>query len=318
MVDSRFRELLADLSGASEAQKAILLEMLAGKDGGRMEVLTALASCSICPWCGSDRIGPWGSTGSLPRFRCRGCRRTFTRMSGTPVSNLRLRGKWADYAKCLLASKSIRASARECGISIPTAFLWRHRFLELIGGRKPVTMEGIVEIDETLFLNSKKGDRHLVRKPRKRGGKASKPGRSAEQVVVLVARERGGATTDHVLEKFNKDSVDKCLGTVLASDTLIFTDGAPVLESFAKGRKLLHWAIDTSFRGHVQFNSFHIQNVNAYHSRLKGWLKRFKGVSTRWLPSYLGWWRMMDGQDGQLTPSQILNYAITKTQQQVA
>jgi len=67
-------------------------------------------------------------------------------------------GKWVDYAKCVLESKSIRASAKECGLPIPTAFLWRHRFLELKGNRKPITMQGIVEIDDTLFLNSIKGD----------------------------------------------------------------------------------------------------------------------------------------------------------------
>jgi hypothetical protein len=32
----------------------------------------------------------------------------------------------------------------------------------------------------------------------------------------------------------------------------------------------------------------HINNVNAYHSRLKQWLTRFNAVATKNLPSYLG------------------------------
>ena len=32
----------------------------------------------------------------------------------------------------------------------------------------------------------------------------------------------------------------------------------------------------------------HINNVNAYHGRLKQWLNRFNGVATKNLPSYLG------------------------------
>jgi hypothetical protein len=39
---------------------------------------------------------------------------------------------------------------------------------------------------------------------------------------------------------------------------------------------------------------WHIQNVNAYHNRFKGWLQRFKGVATSYLPNYLGWFRALD------------------------
>ncbi len=41
-------------------------------------------------------------------------------------------------------------------------------------------------------------------------------------------------------------------------------------------------------RGERRQGVFHIQNVNAYHSRLKTWMRRFNGVATKYLPSYLG------------------------------
>jgi len=41
---------------------------------------------------------------------------------------------------------------------------------------------------------------------------------------------------------------------------------------------------------------FHIQNVNGYMSRLRGWMRRFNGVGTEYLPNYLGWMRMMDSK----------------------
>lgn len=37
---------------------------------------------------------------------------------------------------------------------------------------------------------------------------------------------------------------------------------------------------------------FHVQTVNAYHSRLKNWISRFNGVATERLPNYLIWRRM--------------------------
>lgn len=39
---------------------------------------------------------------------------------------------------------------------------------------------------------------------------------------------------------------------------------------------------------------YHIQNVNAYDSRLKGWMFRFRGVATKNQPNYLGWHHYLD------------------------
>ena len=49
----------------------------------------------------------------------------------------------------------------------------------------------------------------------------------------------------------------------------------------------------------VKRGIFHIQNVNGHHSRLKGWMRRFNGVATRWLDNYLGWFRFID-RHGQM------------------
>jgi hypothetical protein len=46
----------------------------------------------------------------------------------------------------------------------------------------------------------------------------------------------------------------------------------------------------------------HINNVNAYHGRLKQWLSRFNGVATKNLPNYLGWRRALEAWGGQLAP----------------
>jgi hypothetical protein len=58
---------------------------------------------------------------------------------------------------------------------------------------------------------------------------------------------------------------------------------------------LLHVWIIASNREHV-WQGYHIDNVNAYTSGLKTWMVRFKGVATKYLDSYLGWRRMIDGK----------------------
>ena len=57
-------------------------------------------------------------------------------------------------------------------------------------------------------------------------------------------------------------------------------------------------------------NAFHIQNVNAYDSRLKRWMMRFHGVETIYLPNYLGWRRCLERFGRTLTPALFMSKAV--------
>lgn len=81
--------------------------------------------------------------------------------------------------------------------------------------------QGIVEADETYFLESFKGIHHLPRAPRKRGGKAKKRGSSLEQIPVMIVRDRYGATTDSVLQRVTEKTVGEVLKAVLSEDALM-------------------------------------------------------------------------------------------------
>lgn len=51
---------------------------------------------------------------------------------------------------------------------------------------------------------------------------------------------------------------------------------------------------------------FHLNNVNAYHGRLKEWLRRFHGVATKNLPNYLGWRRTLEALGHQASPAAFI------------
>jgi hypothetical protein len=51
--------------------------------------------------------------------------------------------------------------------------------------------------------------------------------------------------------------------------------------------------------------------INAYFSRLKDWLRRFKGVATHYLPSYLGWRRMIE-RELDLTSAHVVMQAMSQ------
>jgi len=266
--------------------------------------------CQSCPHCGHDKMHRWGSAHGLPRYRCVGCHKTFNALTGTALARLRHREHWMEYSQALMDGLSIRKAAKYCGIHKDTAFRWRHRFLSSIAAQEPTHLHGIVEADETYFLESHKGERHLSRPARKRGGKAKKRGLSSEQIPVLIARDRNKVTLDAVLPKASVQSITKILEPVLDSDVILCSDANPIYNVFAQQQQIKHYPINLSAGIRVVNHAFHIQNVNAYDSRLKGWMYRFRGVATKYLPSYLGWRRCIEKFKSRLSSQVILDQAL--------
>ena len=56
-------------------------------------------------------------------------------------------------------------------------------------------------------------------------------------------------------------------------------------------------------------DAFHIQTVNSRHSRLKDFLRRYRGVATRYLDNYLRWFQRIELENA--SPRTCLATAIT-------
>ncbi len=295
MRNSTFAQLLQHLKNLTPLQKEKVEDLLHHTDA--IDALsTAMDKPESCPHCSSKNYQKWGVRSNLQRYRCNSCYKTFNALSGTPLARLRHKDKWIDFANDLIGSKSIRESAKHCGVHKNTTFRWRHRMLNNTKSLTPEHLHGIVEFDETYFLESEKGNHHLERKPRKRGGKASQRGVSSEQTAVLVARDRNGNTIDAILFKSNQDTLAEVMVPIVDKDALLCSDKKTSYRAFAKKYHLTLETINASAKEYVKDKIYHIQNVNAYDSRLKAWIKRFNGVATKYLESYLAWMRLLDTQ----------------------
>ena len=51
-----------------------------------------------------------------------------------------------------------------------------------------------------------------------------------------------------------------------------------------------------SKKEYVKKGIYHLNNINNYHSRLKKWISRFNGVSTKYLQLYLVWFQFLDNR----------------------
>jgi len=101
---------------------------------------------------------------------------------------------------------------------------------------------------------------------------------------------------------------------IVEADACLCTDGASVYRAFAKKTGIEHQAV-SAHRPRVR-GAFHIQNVNAYDSRLKNWMIRFHGVATKYLKNYLGWRRLLERYP-ELTPECCLLEATGRVSQQL-
>lgn len=295
------KHLLAMVDELTANQRDVLLTSLSdGTSSGewaRVVQSKSLGGTPRCPKCRHSRTVRNGQANGLQRYKCRGCTATFNALTGTPLARLRYREQWLAQTQALAQGLSVRKAAQQLGVDPSTAFRWRHRFLALPAERRAEGLAGIVEADETYVLRSCKGQpkrrREQGRAPRKRGGKASTRGMSHEHVPILVVRDRGARTLDYVLDAANKFNVTQLLRDKVASDAVLCTDGSRLLATVAKRLGVQHEPLNVVGGQRVR-GPWHIQNVNAYHARLKQWLRRFNGVATSYLSSYTGWFRVLD------------------------
>ncbi|WUR11821.1 IS1595 family transposase [[Empedobacter] haloabium] len=273
-------------------------------------LIEAAAGRPSCPRCTCRRCHRSGAANGLQRYRCTACGRTFNALTGTPLARLRLRDRWLGYLTCLLESTTVRAAAKRVEVAPSTSFRWRHRFIAGVRRERRPKLSNIVEADETYLLESQKGSRHLTRPARKRGGKAHRRGLSKEFDCILVARDRSRVTHDFVTGHgpVSAAQLRAHLLPVLAPDILLISDAAKAYQAFAREAGLTHEVVNVR-AGIRARGAIHIQNVNGWHSRFKGWLHRFHGVASRYLANYTGWCRVLDAAS-PATPSDWLRIGV--------
>lgn len=327
MDSERYAQLLADLEGLTRVQRKTVRERLevleAHADSERL-IRERLGTPAGCPHCSGAEVVRFGHANRRQRYRCNHCGRTFVALTGTPLLRLREPDKLLAYAACLSEGMTIRASAQEVGLSVDRSFRWRHKFLTWIAEQKPRGLTGIVEADETFFPKSYKGQRQgLPRPPRKRGGRrsigrrwretAAAPLPEEPPVPVVVALQRGTRVThDALLPRRDAASLTVALRPALGPDAVLSTDGNSSYGVVARTLGIEADSFVAGYHGSGGHGVWHIQNVNAYHSRLKCWMDRFHGVATKYLDHYLGWRRLLDRYYDAVTGEQFLFHALRR------
>ena len=200
----RFERLKARIAGGLTAVQYLDLSsvLTTAAQGGTADIIVAqgermVTEDRICRHCGHGDVVLHGKDEKgRQRFRCRrtdagGCGKTFNGLTRTVLARMRKPDLWTAYAQTMPVHLSVKKTAAKLGVSHVTAHRWRVRLLSVQTVQESATLKGVVEADETFFLRSSKGQRP-GRKPRKRGGRASREERGMDLIPVLVARDRSG------------------------------------------------------------------------------------------------------------------------------
>ena len=136
-----FERLLVSLDGLSPAQLRQVSQKV-GSLNERREVqdLTdkRVEALGACPHCGNVEFARWGRTGAGDqRYRCGGCFKTFTSLTGTPFSRVHNKAKLLENASCMKDLLSVRDAAERLGVHRNTAFRYRHLMMPLLDKHQP-------------------------------------------------------------------------------------------------------------------------------------------------------------------------------------
>lgn len=251
-----------------------------------------------CIFCDSTHVQRWGRRAGRQRYRCSDCRRTFTNVSGTPLDRCKRLDRWPAFCSAVLDSETVRAAAESSGIHATTSFRWRHALLSWLRAEAPSILSGVVAADEVRFLYNEKGSRTLDRVPYRRGERGLAAYR--ERIWVLLLRDHFGDTAGGVIG--GRPASVQQLHTLLASPPhrvtdLVCTAGqASTYAIFCRSASIrhhitLHWSRTTSVE-----DRYRLDEVRATTRRLRTWLKRFRGVASKYLDNYMRWHQAVDAE----------------------
>lgn len=247
----------------------------------------------LCLTCSSSKVMGYGFTPRrVRRYRCDDCKHVFSETTGTAISRIRDLKKFNHYIFCMLSGYSLRASASDVGISLQTSFAWRHIILNSLENVRKLVFSNIVEVDETFIQHAEVGNKHIIgRKSRKRGGKAKSDGITKAHVSIYACTDRDGKSLLAVggRGKLTKAAIHRTIGNTISPENTIVSDSDRNLALYLKDRNITQVKLSARKKERVKDKVFHIQHANNLQQRLKEWIRKFKGVATKYLQNYLNW-----------------------------
>jgi len=263
-----------------------------------------------CTYCGSNDYVSYGSyfasEETVQRYKCKNCEKTFTRVNRSIISGSNLTfTDWMKLIDCLYNGYSIPKTAVVCGMTEKAVQHNRYKLfyaLKLLDDQ--VKLAGNIVIDETYIDTSFKGNHsslnfELPRRAHKRGHGRHLPGTSKDKVGIVCALDEDGNSVERIAGcggATTRELKEALKGSINKKDVFrIYADKESALTAYAKmndlpikqGQLLKKRRNKKGLGPEAYIINNYLQTMNSYHSRLKDFLRRFSGTSSKYLAGYL-------------------------------
>lgn len=239
----------------------------------------------VCPHC-ACLGGHYQLEGKAHRpgvWKCQSCREQFTVTVGTVFERSKIPlAKWLQAVYLLCSSKKGMSSHqlhRMLGVTYKTAWFMTHRIREAMKSNPSGLLGsggGIVEADETFWLNSKRS-----KKGREYKGRGFK---HKEKILSLV--ERGGNVRSFHIPDVNASNLRPILKQQLAKEANLMTDEHAAYKAF--GHLFASHEYVAHGRGEYARGNVHTNTVEGYFSLLKrGLIGTYHHCSAKHLQRYV-------------------------------
>lgn len=224
-----------------------------------------------CPYCGHSALTKYGKVKNIQRYKCKTCKRTFRETHGTPLFRLHKVKKIEKYLKALRLGMSVRKAAKYVGISAPTSFTWRHKFLSSL---KP---------KEFIDCNESDANMQVTTMEYSAKGRKKAPEKNQEPTKTLITQRQGQLC----LYKLDSQKPAKNASEILRQSRI---------PNYIVGvaSKLLNSAIKhAGDNKKVDLPSIVKESKNELCKQLhelNEWMERFKGVASKYLQQYWNWY----------------------------
>ena len=150
------------------------------------------------------------------------------------MAHLRKKDRWLDHARAMIEGKSLAKTAALCGT------IRRRRFVGVIGFCAPCKRQA-PELERNCRSGRNLRSRILqgpTVRPAEKGAKARRngqaPGLHEDNIPILVARDRNGATFDAILAQVDGASVSLALAGIVTPGNHLIGDGGKAIATFAR------------------------------------------------------------------------------------
>lgn len=226
---------------------------------------------SSCPHCLSTHITLNGKSPNkqTQRYKCKNCQKTFKATTGTPTHWMHNREKITKYIEALQNGYSIRKAAIFAQISKNTSFAWRHKFLSSIPE------------NTTNTFNEKQHTIKIIKTPYSAKGRKKAPEKFTNTTKTILINNKGQIQ----LHKINPFKLVK-------HTTKILQQNNTISEVCTFPSKLLTNSIKQTNVKKIKIRNLIkqlVEQTNSQEKKLNIWMKRFRGVATKYLQHYWKW-----------------------------